>query len=151
MFKTSPITIYFVIIMIAIAIAIAVWPQQTPTNLTLDVNDPILVERGKIVYAAECASCHGKNLEGQPNWRQRDENGKLPAPPHDETGHTWHHSASLLIDLTKRGPQAIAGLEYETDMPAYENILSDEDIVAVLTYIKSRWPENIQSRHDGLN
>ena len=47
---------------------------------------------GQKVYGEYCASCHGANLEGQPDWKRRLENGRMPAPPHDESGHTWHHS-----------------------------------------------------------
>jgi len=50
-----------------------------------------LVARGEAVYRMHCASCHGRNLEGQPEWQSRDKEGFLPAPPHDESGHTWHH------------------------------------------------------------
>mgnify|MGYP006083468161 FL=1 len=119
-------------------------------ELRLRHNDPVFVSKGKVIYDENCASCHGINLKGQQNWRVRKEDDKLPAPPHDETGHTWHHSGALLIELTKQGLNAIAGPDYKTDMPAYENILSDEDIVAVLSYIKSTWPEEIIKRHDRL-
>ena len=75
----------------------------------------------------------------------------MPAPPHDRTGHTWHHSDLVLFELTKHGPQVAAGPDYESDMPAYEGVLSDEEIIAVLSFIKSRWPAAIQARQDRLN
>src|SRR5205807_2276140 len=50
-------------------------------------NDAALVARGKAIYAEHCAACHGANLEGQANWRSRLPNGRLPAPPHDASGH----------------------------------------------------------------
>ena len=100
---------------------------------------------GKTVYAANCAACHGANLQGQANWRERLANGRLPAPPHDKTGHTWHHPDRLLIDMVKNGlvPGRTAPPGYESDMPAYAGILSDEEIVAVIAYIKSSWPPNV--------
>jgi mono/diheme cytochrome c family protein len=64
-----------------------------------DPADPQQVARGKAVYAARCASCHGVNLEGQPNWRERLPNGRSPAPPHDDGGHTWQHSVGLILDI----------------------------------------------------
>lgn len=95
---------------------------------------------GQDVYAANCASCHGANLEGQPDWRRRNENGRIPAPPHDASGHTWHHADRQLFTITRLGVSAIVP-GYDSDMPAFEGILSDAEIVAVLAYIKSTWPE----------
>jgi hypothetical protein len=45
----------------------------------------------------------GANLEGQPNWKERQANGRLPAPPHDASGHTWHHPDAQLFGITKQG------------------------------------------------
>ena len=59
-----------------------------------DATDPELVALGASVYAQHCAACHGRELEGEPNWRRRKADGTLPAPPHDATGHTWHHSTN---------------------------------------------------------
>ena len=97
------------------------------------------------MYSAECASCHGTKLEGQPNWQVRLANGKLPAPPHDSSGHTWHHSDKVLFDITKKGPAAYPD-GYQTDMPAFGGRLSDEQIAAVLAFIKSTWPAEILQR-----
>src|SRR3546814_19261548 len=85
--------------------------------------------------------CHGATLQGQANWRERMPNGKLPAPPHDKTGHTWHHPDAMLVDIVKNGlvPGKTAPAGYVSDMPAYRDILSDQEIIAVLTYIKSSW------------
>ena len=105
-----------------------------------DPRDAERVALGERVYAQHCAACHGVKLEGQANWRGRLRSGRMPAPPHDESGHTWHHPDTLLFAITKNGivpPYAPKG--YESDMPAFSDRLSDDEIWAVLAFIKSRW------------
>jgi mono/diheme cytochrome c family protein len=110
-------------------------PKPDPAQLTL----------GEKLYGQHCAACHGVKLEGQPNWRRRLANGKFPAPPHDDSGHTWHHPAEVLFGITKNGlipPYAPAG--YESDMPAFADKLTDAQIRAVLGYIESHWSGEVR-------
>ena len=125
--------------------------SEIVTNISLKPNDTPTINLGASVYAKNCASCHGANLEGQNNWRQRDSNGYLPAPPHDESGHTWHHSDQYLFLMTKYGIEEMIGKRYPNNMPAYKDVLTDDEIIAVLSYIKSTWPEQIKQQHDLLN
>ena len=117
----------------------------------LKPDDAAVVGQGKQVYAEQCASCHGDNLEGEANWKVRKPDGKMPAPPHDQSGHTWHHAENVLFELTKFGLKKFAGEGYQTDMPAYEGMLTDEEIVAVLSFIKSTWPSEIRRHHDEIS
>ena len=113
------------------------------TLTRLDDGDPALLAEGEAVYFAQCAACHGEALEGQANWRERTAAGLLPAPPHDASGHTWHHADDLLFEIVKYGPAAVVGdPKYASAMPAYEGLLSDREIIAVLSWIKSTWPED---------
>ncbi|MDX1575759.1 MAG: cytochrome c [Kiloniellales bacterium] len=112
------------------------------------VDDPEQLALGERVYVEACASCHGADLEGQPNWRVRQANGRLPAPPHDESGHTWHHPDQQLFEMTKLGIEALAPEGYESDMPAFAETLTDEEIWAVLAYIKSTWPTEIRAQQE---
>ena len=99
---------------------------------------------GAKVYAQNCAACHGAKLEGQPDWKSRLPNGRLPAPPHDDSGHTWHHADPVLVAIVKNGlvpPYATPG--YESDMPAFGGKLTDEDIWAVLAFLKSHWSQEV--------
>jgi len=109
------------------------------------------VRRGAQVYAEHCASCHGDKLQGQPHWRKRNDDGTLPAPPHDASGHTWHHLDKLLFDYTKKGGQALAPEGFKSGMPGFGEVLKDSDIWSVLAFIKSTWPKKIQARQDSLN
>ncbi|MFG6528856.1 MULTISPECIES: c-type cytochrome [unclassified Sulfitobacter] len=127
------------------AAAVAVWAggkEDAPPALTV-LGVPVdaeMLDQGADLYAENCASCHGADLEGQPDWRRRLDNGRIPAPPHDETGHTWHHADQQLFDITKNGLASVVP-GYESDMPVFEGILSDAEITAILGYIKSTWPE----------
>ena len=94
---------------------------------------------GKQIYVQHCASCHGLKLEGAPDWRKPLANGRMPAPPHDDNGHTWHHPDEVLFGITKNGIAAYAPPGYQSDMPAFAGKLSDDQIWAVLAYIKSHW------------
>jgi len=118
--------------------------------LRIDPADKGQVALGKRLYATACASCHGASLEGQPNWQRRLANGRLPAPPHDASGHTWHHPDAFLFRVTKAGPAAYPE-GYRTDMPAFDKTLSDAEIAAILAYIKSAWPPDIRRRQQRLN
>ena len=104
---------------------------------------------GEQVYAANCASCHGVNLEGQPDWQQSNPDGSLRAPPHDETGHTWHHGDAALIESIRLGGARLSASLGTSTMPAYKDILADNEITAVLTYIKSTWPDDIRAAQSG--
>lgn len=104
------------------------------------------VLRGGALYKEHCASCHGADLEGAPDWRTRGPDGFMPAPPHDETGHTWHHSDGQLFLITKEGVEAAAPPGYKSGMPGFGGVMTDDEIWAVLEYIKSAWPEDIRAR-----
>ena len=64
------------------------------------------LSKGQKNYQSFCASCHGADLEGQPNWRGFKEDGRLLVTPHDETGHTCHHYTEMLFNYTKLRRQA---------------------------------------------
>ncbi len=152
--KSPKLIIGFILIAIINAGGFYYLKSQSNTKLgaIFFPNDKKLVALGKALYSRNCASCHGVNLEGEKNWKNRNEQGFLPAPPHDESGHTWHHNDETLFSLTKYGLKKTANLDnYKTNMPIYENILSDEKIIAIMSYIKSTWPNEIIERHDQLN
>jgi mono/diheme cytochrome c family protein len=115
-----------------------------PVGLSAQVaglDDP---EAGKTLYQENCAVCHGINLEGQPDWQSPGDDGRLPAPPHDKSGHTWHHGDQLLFNYTKLGgKQALAnlGVEFNSGMPAFQDQLSDQQIRDILAYFKSTWSD----------
>ena len=118
--------------------------QNSPTRKMVTINGvtvppvPTLnaedIARGSVIYSQNCASCHGAEMEGVANWKKTLSDGTLPPPPHDSSGHTWHHSDTLLLELIAEG-----GLPENGNMPAFGKTLSDDEIRATLTFIKSSW------------
>lgn len=140
-------------VLVALVAGLAVWQAWRSPSMPagwIDPDDTASVVQGRQVYVMYCAACHGANLEGQPDWRDRLPNGRLPAPPHDPIGHTWHHPDGMLFDMVKNGlvPGRTAPPGYESDMPAYRDILSDHDIRAVIAFIKSTWPEPVRKAQE---
>ena len=130
----------------AICVAAGAQAQGVP-----DWQDAAVVAQGRALYDANCASCHGATLEGAPDWRSPGPDGMLPAPPHDASGHTWHHPDQMLFDITKRGTAAVVGGGYKSGMPGFGGALTDAEIRATLAYIKSTWPRRVRETHDRIN
>lgn len=135
----------------ALAAAAAAQMRAPATAGLLPYTDAARVAQGATLYADHCAACHGADLEGQPDWRDRDADGYLPAPPHDETGHTWHHADDLLIRIVALGTEALVGGDYKSNMMGFSDVLTPDEIVTVLAYIKSTWPEEVIKVHNDIN
>ena len=128
---------------IILAGAFLLW-RNVPTGEPITINgitvpplptlNPELVSQGEPLYAQYCASCHGENLEGVPDWKIVQPDGKLLSPPHDSSGHTWHHPDEILLSVI-----AEEGDPSYSDMPGFRDVLTEEEMNAVLTFIKSSW------------
>jgi mono/diheme cytochrome c family protein len=101
--------------------------------------DPDQVKSGRAVYDRYCASCHGANAQGAPNWQERDERGELPAPPHNAEGHTWRHSDSELYEMVSKGMRDPFNKTTRLTMPGFNGVLSPDEIRAVIAYLKTLW------------
>ena len=126
---------------VAVGSGLAQTPAASPA---MDATNTERVALGQKVYASFCAGCHGENLQGQSNWQRRLPLGNFPAPPHDDSGHAWHHADQWLFETVKFGGQHHAPSRYRSAMPPYKDMLSDVEIWAVLSFIKSRWPPATQ-------
>jgi S-disulfanyl-L-cysteine oxidoreductase SoxD len=111
--------------------------------------DPRNVEQvalGRKLYEQHCSSCHGARLEGQPDWQEPLPNGRMRAPPHDESGHTWHHPDCELERIVLDGMPPRPGVP---TMPAFSDQLDEDDIEAILAHIKTWWePEQLEFQQD---
>ncbi len=101
-------------------------PEATP--------DQVQVSRGEELYQQYCASCHRADLSGDPDWKTPDEDGSYPPPPHDSSGHTWHHSDRVLGAIIRDGSDFP-----QSRMPSFGDKLSDDDIGAILEFFKANW------------
>jgi len=116
-----------------------------------DAEDPILVIHGKQVYAAQCASCHGRFLQGQPLWRTADEDRPRRAPALNETGPDWMHSDEELFATVADGHMPSVAPNPRSRMPAFRALIAHNDILAVLAFIKARWPVSLRVAQAALN
>jgi mono/diheme cytochrome c family protein len=96
------------------------------------------VTQGAALYAQNCASCHGPNLESVPNWRKALPDGSLPPPPQDSSGHSWHHPDTLLLRIIADGGDPA----FHSKMPAFKNKLTVDQMRLILDFIKSKWDKD---------
>ena len=96
--------------------------------------DPERIAAGEGLYAGFCASCHGVDLAGDSDWKTPNEDGSYPPPPQDSSGHTWHHGDDLLLEIIRDGYEFP-----DSRMPAFEEQLSEADVLSILEFFKSRW------------
>ena len=96
--------------------------------------DEARVAAGETLYQLHCASCHKADLSGEPGWMIPNDDGTYKPPPHDSTGHTWHHPDQLIVEIVRDGlADPIA------TMPTFGEVLSDEEILDILEFLKSQW------------
>ena len=98
--------------------------------------DADTVARGEPLYRQHCATCHGQRGEGAPRWRERDGDGRFPAPPLDGSGHAWHHPIRILLHVIERGSPGGQG-----NMPAWKGVLDREQMISIIAWFQSLWPE----------
>ena len=97
-----------------------------------------VVDYGSSLFQQNCAVCHGANAEGTKEWKKTDANGNYPPPPLDGSAHAWHHSIPQLARSIKEGGIKLGGV-----MPAFGDKLSDQDVLAVIAYFQSKWPDEV--------
>jgi mono/diheme cytochrome c family protein len=131
-------------------LCLAAAPARAQSHFA-DAGNQKLVDRGAELYGPNCGGCHGRRLQGQALWQLRDQYLGRRAPPHDSSGHTWQHSDEDLFAMTKYGRFPEAPKDLVSYMPAFEKSLSDDDITAVLAFIKAHWPTGIRASQSMLN
>ncbi len=94
---------------------------------------------GSGIYASQCSSCHGAKGEGMSDWEHPDTSGEMPAPPHDNTGHTWKHADAMLYRIVRNGWRDPYNKTSRMTMPAFGQKLSPGEVRDVIAYLKTMW------------
>ncbi len=109
-----------------------------PVGEDLERNaDPAVIKAGGQLYQQHCAQCHGKEAEGDPAWRRPGADGRYPPPPLNGSGHAWHHSKAWLRSIIREGSQP------QGNMPAWGQVLTDDEIEAVVAWFQWQWPDRV--------
>ena len=142
----------YVSIFVALIVALATFSCSSAADKngsqSGDAVSPVSTSRtGQEIFAATCAACHGADGRGQPNWHIPKEDGILPAPPLNGDGHTWHHADGLLYRIVSGGGKILEDPtvpSFKSGMPAFGEQLSHEELIAVITYVKSLWGDQVK-------
>ena len=144
--------IFVVVLLLALGGFFYLMTKSQPVAEIKQIDDEVLyaqIQLGSQLYATNCASCHGEQLQGNPKWNiTTDEDGDNLPPPLNGTGHTWHHSPEQLFNIIKYGLK-IYNEGYKGKMQGNPD-LSDEDVWSILAYIKYVWPESIRQKYDSM-
>lgn len=100
--------------------------------------DQPAVDLGNRLFQQHCAACHGSEGEGTRDWETPTADGNYPPPPLDGSAHAWHHSIPQLARSIKQGGQQIGGV-----MPAFGDRLTNAEVLAVIAYFQSKWPDEV--------
>lgn len=116
-----------------------------------DADDAALVQRGRHLYAARCAGCHGRRLQGQALWQADGPGSDRRAPALDQTGHGWLHDDAALIRIVERGRFGDSAEGAPQAMPAFGPSLGARDTLAVVAFVKASWPIGLRVAQARLN
>lgn len=105
--------------------------KAPPTSVLPSSESSLLISLGKTVYDAHCATCHGAQGEGRPpHW-----------PPLANNQSIVMQSAVNPIRMVLNGgyPPGTKGNPRPYGMPPFAGVLSDNEIAAVVSYIRTSW------------
>ena len=134
--RVRVITITLMLVVVATGAWFVLGGRRAPASERVSAET---LKQGGRLYQTNCAACHGERGEGKPNWKSPLADGSYLPPPHDGSGHTWHHADGLLFGIVQKGGAFAAPQGFKSSMPAWSGRLSDAEIVAVLEYIKTFW------------
>lgn len=129
-------------VIVAVSIALGLGTLVT-LSLTLGSSSTVMAaanpSHGESLYRQYCVACHGAKGIGEFAWQSR----ARAAPPLDSSGHAWHHEDAQLINMILDKPLP------DSKMPAWRTVLSRDDVLDLLAYIKSLWTPYIRENCQG--
>jgi S-disulfanyl-L-cysteine oxidoreductase SoxD len=136
---------------VAVGAAFALRPEAPAPTHFAGANNHDLVWKGYYLYQRSCIYCHGRRLEGDSLWQTRDQFFGRRAPPLDYSGHAWQHSDEELFHMVKFGRFTTTPPNANSQMPAYGPHFSDDEILAVIAFVKAQWPLSLRVSQSLLN
>ncbi len=126
------------LLLVACAACTPVDPGSTVKGVRYDSEQ---ITQGRVYYEETCAKCHGISGEGMfPEAPlEPDASGRYGAPPHNSTGHTWHHTDELLLRYVLEG--GFADLSNFYPMPRWDDLYDREKAALIIAYIKTMWTD----------
>ena len=115
----------------AMAVYLRALPQQAPTAMAVIKPSAATLERGAKVYEQHCAQCHGDKGEGKP--------GAFPALAGNRAVMLQDPTNLVRVVLQGGYLPATAGNPRPHGMPPFMQVLGDEDVAAVSTFVRNAW------------
>jgi mono/diheme cytochrome c family protein len=115
----------------AIATYLKDQPSQNENQAASDKPDQTVMKIGAAIYADECAGCHAADGKGA--------SGLFPSLNGSPT--VQQTDPTTLLHVVLRGARSAAtdGAPTGAAMPQFDWILNDDQVAAVLTYIRNAW------------
>lgn len=106
-------------------------PAQPVPRERAEPVPPALLARGESLYQSHCVDCHGQSGEGAPD----------AYPPLAGNRALGMASAANVVRVVLGGgfAPATAGHPRPYGMPPFAHVLSDEDVAAVVSYLRQTW------------
>ncbi len=115
----------------AMAVYLQSLPQRRPAPLPVASPAASALQRGGKVYEQHCAQCHGNQGQGKPD----------AFPPLAGNRAVLQADTTNLLRVVLQGGYlpATAGHPRPHGMPPFRHVLGDEDVAAVLSFVRNAW------------
>ena len=97
---------------------------------------------GARLYQEHCATCHGPEAQGHPDWERSSRTDLPAAPPLNGSGNDSKRKKQELVAAIKNGTMR-KGMSL---MPAWKGRLSDQEIEDIIVWFQALWPTDVYDR-----